>query len=171
MNEPPPPPAAPSPRARGGDRLELAFQSTLKPAPVDRAFVRRVLTAALPPAAVVTVRLVGAAEGRRLNRDYRGRDRPTNVLSFPYDPGPPLAGDLVLCAPVIAREAEDQGKPLGDHYAHLLVHGALHLRGFDHAGDAEAARMEALESGILHALGVPDPYRPAAGGPIDEATP
>ena len=103
----------------------------------------------------ITVRIVGAAEGRRLNRAYRGRDRPTNVLSFAYGGG---AGDLVLCHPVVAREARQQGKPLAAHYAHLVVHGMLHLRGMDHGRSADAARMERAEIRILAALGVPDPY-------------
>jgi probable rRNA maturation factor len=107
----------------------------------------------------VTVRFVGTAEGRRLNREFRRRNRATNVLSFTYDASAGrLAGDIVLCAPVIAREARDQGKPLRAHYAHLAVHGALHLRGYDHARSRDAVRMEAEERRILAALGFPDPY-------------
>lgn len=110
----------------------------------------------------LSIRIVDDAEARALNRDYRNRDYATNVLSFPADLPPgitvPLIGDIVLCAPVIAREAQEQGKVLGDHYAHLTIHGVLHLLGFDHGTDAEAARMEALETRILAGLGIGNPY-------------
>jgi probable rRNA maturation factor len=110
----------------------------------------------------LSVRIVDAEEGRALNRDYRDKDYATNVLSFPAElpPGVPLPilGDLVLCAPVIAREAEEQGKPLKHHYAHLLVHGVLHLLGHDHMDEAEAEAMEAMEREVLAGLGIPDPY-------------
>lgn len=111
--------------------------------------------AAWKEAAEVTVRIVGAAEGRRLNLAYRGIDRPTNVLSFLYGG---RRGDVVLCHPVVAREAREQGKRLSAHYAHLVVHGMLHLRGMDHDSPAPAARMERLETRILASFGVPDPY-------------
>ncbi len=108
----------------------------------------------------ITVRFVDSAEGRSLNRDYRVKDYATNVLSFPYQQEPRLCGDLVLCAPVVAREATAQGKSLEAHYAHLIVHGMLHLRGYDHeAGEKEARAMENHERRILAALGYPDPYR------------
>ena len=111
----------------------------------------------------LSVRIVDADEGRALNRDYRDKDYATNVLSFPAElpPGVPLPilGDLVLCAPVVAREAEEQGKPLKHHYAHMLVHGVLHLLGRDHEDDAEAEEMEGEERAILADLGVADPYR------------
>ncbi|MFN7784098.1 MAG: rRNA maturation RNase YbeY [Lysobacterales bacterium] len=110
----------------------------------------------------LSVRLVDADEGRALNRDYRDKDYATNVLSFAAElpPGVPLPilGDLVLCAPVIAREAEEQGKPLKHHYAHMLVHGVLHLLGHDHMDEAEAEAMEAIEREVLEGLGIPDPY-------------
>jgi probable rRNA maturation factor len=110
----------------------------------------------------LSVRLVDADEGRALNRDYRDKDYATNVLSFAAElpPGVPLPilGDLVLCAPVIAREAEEQGKPLKHHYAHMLVHGVLHLLGHDHMDEAEAEAMEAIEREVLAGLGIPDPY-------------
>ncbi len=110
----------------------------------------------------LSVRIVDADEGRALNRDYRDKDYATNVLSFPAElpPGVPLPilGDLVLCAPVIAREAEEQGKPLKHHYAHMLVHGVLHLLGHDHMDEAEAEAMEAIEREVLAGLGIPDPY-------------
>ncbi|MBK8066974.1 MAG: rRNA maturation RNase YbeY [Rhodanobacteraceae bacterium] len=109
----------------------------------------------------LSLRLVGADEGRQLNRDYRGKDYATNVLSFPADAtmdGQRLIGDLALCAPVIAREAGEQGKSTQAHHAHLTVHGVLHLLGYDHEDAAGAARMEALEIRILAGLGYANPY-------------
>ncbi|HUD43030.1 MAG TPA: rRNA maturation RNase YbeY [Dokdonella sp.] len=111
----------------------------------------------------LSIRLVGIDEGRLLNLQYRGRDYATNVLSFPTDLPPglrlPLIGDLVICAPVVAREAAEQGKAARDHYAHLTVHGVLHLLGYDHEHDADAERMEALETRVLAGFGIADPYR------------
>ncbi len=110
-------------------------------------------------AAEITVRIVGADEGQRLNREFRGKDYATNVLTFDYSGAPVVAADLVLCAPVIEREAAELGKPLAAHYAHLLVHGALHAQGWDHeTSDVDAEAMEAEERRILAALGEPDPY-------------
>jgi probable rRNA maturation factor len=106
-------------------------------------------------ARAVVVRIVGAAEGRRLNRAFRKRDYATNVLSFPYGGG---SGDIVLCHPVVAKEAREQGKTLAAHYAHLVVHGVLHLRGYDHDEKARAARMEREEVRRLRRLGFGDPY-------------
>jgi len=106
---------------------------------------------------IVTVRYVGAAESRRLNRRFRGKDYATNVLSFPYS-AKPLEGDLVICAQVVAREAREQGKALRAHHAHMLVHGLLHLAGLDHERAREAARMEGRERRILAELGFADPY-------------
>jgi probable rRNA maturation factor len=103
----------------------------------------------------LTLRIVGGAEGKRLNSSFRGKNHATNVLSFPYGGG---SGDIVLCHPVIAREARDQGKSLRAHYAHLVVHGVLHLRGHDHAGTKDASRMERAEIRILRRLGFGDPY-------------
>lgn len=126
-----------------------------------RTVLRRWLAAALAQSAAITVRFVGAVEGRRLNRAYRGLDYATNVLSFDYGKpgrGEALAGDLVLCVPVLRREARAQGKALTQHLAHLTVHGALHLQGYDHQNAREAKRMEALEVKILAKLGYPDPY-------------
>lgn len=112
--------------------------------------------------AELAIRIVDAEEGRALNRDYRDKDYATNVLSFPAElpPGVPLPvlGDLVLCAPVIAREAAEQGKPLKHHYAHMVVHGVLHLLGHDHMHEAEAEAMEAIEREVLAGLGIADPY-------------
>jgi probable rRNA maturation factor len=125
----------------------------------SRAKVLRWARAAMRRSAEVTVRVVGESEGRRLNRVYRGRDRATNVLSFAYERGArAVSGDIALCAPVIRREAERQGKPLEAHYAHLVVHGLLHLQGYDHEAPRAARRMEALETQILAKLGYPDPY-------------
>ena len=107
--------------------------------------------------ATVTVRYVGEAESRRLNREFRGKDYATNVLSFPYSVKP-VEGDLVICAPVVAREARSQGKSVRAHHAHMLVHGLLHLAGFDHEREREAARMEARERAVLARLGFADPY-------------
>ena len=122
--------------------------------------VARWLRAALAAPGEFTVRVVGEAEGRALNRNFRGKDYATNVLTFDYARAPVVAADLVLCAPVVAREAREQGKRLADHYAHLLVHGALHAQGWDHErGAAEARAMEAREVAILEGLGVADPYR------------
>jgi probable rRNA maturation factor len=108
--------------------------------------------------AQVTLRIVSGSEGRALNRNFRGRDYATNVLSFRMRDRPDLEGDLALCAPVIAREARAQGKTLAAHYAHLVVHGILHLQGLDHGTRSEALRMERRESRIVTALGFPDPY-------------
>jgi probable rRNA maturation factor len=108
--------------------------------------------------AEVTVRFVDEAEGRELNARYRGKDTPTNVLSFPYAPPPEMAGDLVVCAPVVLREAAEQGKAPEAHFAHLIVHGMLHLQGYDHESDADTASMEQKEREILAVLGYPDPY-------------
>jgi probable rRNA maturation factor len=124
--------------------------------PSDRK-LRAWARAALGRNAEVTVRYVALAEGRRLNREFRGRDYATNVLTFIYSTRP-LAGDVVICAPVVAREAREQGKAIEAHHAHLLVHGLLHLQGHDHERAADAARMEGRERRILGALGFRDPY-------------
>ena len=144
-----------------GNRLALAVQyaAPRKGLPA-RVRVERWACATLPRSADVTVRFVGAREGRALNRAFRARDYATNVLTFVYENRPRrrLAGDLVLCVPVIAREAREQGKSLDAHFAHLVVHGGLHLAGYDHEREADARRMEALERRILARLGYPDPY-------------
>ncbi|MGB7542378.1 MAG: rRNA maturation RNase YbeY [Burkholderiales bacterium] len=153
---------SPAPRPRAPAKpLALALQIAARGAQVPKAAqVRRWLLAALSQPAEVTVRIVGAAEARRLNRNYRGRDHAANVLSFPYGAErKTLRGDIVLCAPVIRREARAQGKTPEAHFAHLTVHGALHLQGHDHARPRDAARMEALEKKLLAKLGYPDPYR------------
>ena len=147
---------------RSAARLELAVQKAVSsPGLPTKSELRRWLAAALEQSAAITVRFVGAAEGRALNRAYRDRDYATNVLSFGYGaalPGQALTGDIVLCAPVLRREARAQGKALAAHVAHLTVHGALHLQGHDHQSPRAAARMEALEKKILAGLGYPDPY-------------
>jgi probable rRNA maturation factor len=141
-------------------RSQLAVQMAVRgvglPGP---AKLRRWARAAARGVSPVTIRVVGTPEARRLNRTYRGQDHATNVLSFSY--GERGAGDIVLCAPVIRREARHQRKPLEAHFAHLVVHGMLHLRGYDHADARGAATMETLEKGILAKLGYPDPYREA----------
>ena len=105
----------------------------------------------------LTLRIVGQRESRALNRKFRGKDRPTNVLSFPYEE-PGTLGDVVLCAPVVNREAKEQGKPVAAHWAHMVVHGVLHLRGFDHIRAGDAKVMESRERAILARLSFPDPY-------------
>jgi probable rRNA maturation factor len=123
------------------------------------ARVRRWIAIALKGPAEIAVRVVGAEEGQALNRQYRGKDYATNVLTFDYARTPVVAADLVLCAPVVEREAKEQGKSLEAHYAHLLVHGTLHAQGYDHeAGEKQALEMEALEVLLMGALGYPDPY-------------
>lgn len=125
-----------------------------------RRELRKWLRAALRGNAEVTLRIVAEAEGLALNRDYRKRDYATNVLSFVYQDAPPcLVGDIVLCAPVVQREAVEQCKPLAVHYAHLVIHGVLHLQGYDHEGDNDAEVMEAEEIQILARLGYDNPYR------------
>jgi probable rRNA maturation factor len=110
----------------------------------------------------LTLRIVDAEEGRELNAAWRERDYATNVLTFEYgaDPSGLISGDIVICLPVLEREAAEQGKPLADHAAHLITHGVLHALGYDHVEADEAERMEALETAILAAQGIPDPYRP-----------
>jgi probable rRNA maturation factor len=139
--------------------LSLAVQYAVSGGePPSRAQFRKWAMAALRTDADVTVRLVDSAEGRSLNREYRSRDYPTNVLTFVYRDAPPLSGDIVLCAPVVAEEALQQHKELSAHYAHLLVHGMLHLQGLDHEDETDAGVMEALETEIVMRLGYPDPY-------------
>jgi probable rRNA maturation factor len=127
---------------------------------LTRSRVARWIRAALDMPAEITVRVVDEAEGRALNHDYRQKVGATNVLTFDYQREPVIVADLVLCAPVIEREAKEQRKPLDAHYAHLLVHGALHAQGFDHERAADAKEMEAREVELLAAFGYPNPYRP-----------
>ncbi len=139
--------------------LSLQFADPRHRAVLPRHKVARWIRAALSLPAEIAVRVVGAEEGQALNRDYRARDYATNVLTFDYTHEPVVAADLVLCAPVVEAEARDQGITLEAHYAHLLVHGALHAQGHDHEDDDQARRMEALETEILLRLGIADPYR------------
>jgi probable rRNA maturation factor len=125
-----------------------------------RAQIRRWILAALEQPAEVTLRIVDADEARQLNQDFRHNDYAPNVLTFEYGEIAPgvLGGDIVLCAPVIAREAREQGKPLRDHFAHMTVHGALHLQGYDHLDAADAVIMESREAVILGRFRIPNPY-------------
>ena len=143
--------------------IESNSQSQQIPAAAD---IERWISAALQAQklseAEVSVYIVDDEESQALNAQYRGKDKPTNVLSFPADLPEaveiPLLGDLVVCAPVVEREAIEQGKTLAAHWAHMLVHGSLHLLGYDHIEDTEAEAMEALETGIIIGLGFPAPY-------------
>ena len=140
-------------------RLAIQRASRASHIPSD-ARLRRWARAALPAAATVTLRFVAEAEGRRLNREFRRKDYATNVLTFVYEHarGAPLVGDVVICPAVVAREARAQAKAVDAHYAHLVVHGLLHLQGHDHEHKAQATRMERRERAILRTLGYPDPY-------------
>ncbi len=141
------------------NKLALAVQyaSAAQNLPTAAQF-RKWVRQALRTDAEIALRVVDDDEGRMLNREYRGKDYATNVLTFPLADEPLLMGDIVLCAPVVAREAEAQQKPLLAHYAHLTVHGVLHLQGYDHETDAEAAQMENLETEIITQMGYADPY-------------
>ena len=146
-------------------RIELDVQRTtsLEPLPTDRQFERWV-TAALRQrtTAVLAIRIVDREEMRQLNKHFRGKDAPTNVLSFaaelPEAVDLPLLGDVVLCAPLVAEEARLHNKPLEAHWAHLTIHGVLHLLGYDHQNAEESAQMEEEEITLLESLGIPNPY-------------
>ena len=144
-------------------KLSLQFADATHRAALPRHRVQRWVRAALQGPAEITVRIVGADEGRALNRDYRGKDYATNVLTFDYEHEPVVVADLVLCADVVAREAAEQRVDLGAHYAHLLLHGTLHAQGWDHEAEADAAAMEARESELMQALGFEDPYQALRG--------
>ena len=146
--------------------LDLQVETGVGDLPAQTEFERWALAAWRGGgSAELTLRLVDEAESAELNQTYRGREGPTNVLSFPVDAGElpglelPLLGDLVVCAPVVTREAAEQGKTVEAHWAHLVVHGMLHLQGYDHIEPTEAEVMESLETDILRRLGYPDPYR------------
>ena len=153
--------AEPAPRPALALSLQLADAAHRSLLPRHR--VARWLRAALAGPAELTVRIVGAEEGKALNREFRGKDYATNVLTFDYQSEPTVVADIVLCAPVVEQEAIAQGIPLEAHYAHLLVHGALHAQGFDHERAAEAKAMEARESAIVVGLGFADPYAGSTG--------
>lgn len=143
--------------------LQLACESG-QGLPTEADF-QRWLEAVLPqfqPESEVTIRVVDEAESHELNHTYRGKDKPTNVLSFPFEAPPgielPLLGDLIICRQVVEQEAREQEKALEAHWAHMVIHGSLHLLGYDHIEDDEAEEMESLETEIMLALGYPDPY-------------
>lgn len=135
--------------------LQLASQAAGIP---SASQFRRWVRAALRVETSLAIRIVDEEEGRQLNASYRSKDYATNVLTFPLTEEPLLMGDIVICAPVVAREAMEQGKPLVAHYAHMTVHGVLHLHGYDHEIDAQADLMEAMEVAVLHKLGFANPY-------------
>ncbi|MEW5680859.1 MAG: rRNA maturation RNase YbeY [Pseudomonadota bacterium] len=144
--------------------LDLQLVSSAGNLPTETQILQWLEAAILPfqADAEVTVRIVDNEESQQLNHDYRGKDKPTNVLSFPFQCPPgielPLLGDLVICAPVVAAEAAEQQKSLQAHWAHMVVHGSLHLLGFDHINDDDAEQMEAEEVTILQQLGFTNPY-------------
>ncbi|HEY3327069.1 MAG TPA: rRNA maturation RNase YbeY [Novimethylophilus sp.] len=149
-------PKKPNPRK---PKLSLTVQYAVKPPCVPtRRQLRKWALTALTCDAEVTLRVVDETEGRELNRDYRGKDYATNVLTFPLEVEPLLMGDIVLCAPVVEKEAAEQGKQLEAHYAHLFIHGMLHLQGYDHEMEAEAEAMERLETQLVTELGYAAPY-------------
>ncbi|MGB0458786.1 MAG: rRNA maturation RNase YbeY [Porticoccaceae bacterium] len=144
--------------------LDIQSASSSEDAPDDQS-IKRWVSAAIGSKTgdtELSIRIVDEAEGKALNETYRGASGPTNVLSFPFDektPEPmPLIGDIVVCAPVVAREAAQQNKDLNAHWAHMIIHGVLHLLGYDHQNDSEAAIMESLETEIMQKLGFPPPY-------------
>ena len=147
---------------RPAHKLSLAVQyaSAAQNLPT-RAQLRHWVKIALRHDAVMTLRIVDEAEGRELNKKYRGKDYATNVLTFVYDDAESLCGDVVICAPVVKREATAQHKSLLAHYAHLTIHATLHLQGYEHENDIDAAKMEALETGLMLKLRFPDPYQTA----------
>lgn len=146
-------------------RMDLQVASRSRTVPDARRF-RRWALAALDTPADLTLRVVDRPEGERLNADFRGGDHATNVLTFVYGRNAGrLEGDIVLCAPVVRREAREQRKPLDAHYAHLTVHGVLHLQGWDHEREREALKMEARETAILRGMGYADPYLPQSPAP------
>ncbi len=147
-------------------RLRLALAGSERRGLPVRATLRRWIGLALaadgghaaPRTADLSLAFVGARDGRRLNREFRGRDYATNVLTFGYTPAPRLSADIVLCLPVVRREAREQDKTLRQHLAHLVIHGVLHARGFDHERERDAQRMQTLETRLLARLRIPDPY-------------
>ncbi|TAL91865.1 MAG: rRNA maturation RNase YbeY [Rhodanobacter sp.] len=153
-----------SPRPSPAVHLGYAVSRAGVPSPISfRRWVEAALRGAKRRKATeLSIRIVGADEGRALNRNYRSKDYATNVLSFSVELPPgmtlPLLGDLAICAPVVQREAVEQGKASRDHWAHLTIHGVLHLLGYDHVDDGDAMVMEALETRVLAGLGIADPY-------------
>jgi probable rRNA maturation factor len=139
-------------------RLSLQQPDARHRGVLTRTRVARWVRAALAAPAEITVRIVDEAEGRALNRDYRQKDYATNVLTFDYQREPVIVADIVLCAPVVEREAREQGKAVEAHCAHMVVHGALHAQGWDHERAIDAKKMEAREAEVLEALGYRNPY-------------
>ncbi|MBK7187098.1 MAG: rRNA maturation RNase YbeY [Ignavibacteria bacterium] len=137
--------------------LSVQFASNAKKLPTRPQF-RRWVKAALQQDVQMVLRIVDDIEGRALNQSYRGKDYATNVLTFVYDDSEPLYGDVVICAPVVAREAKEQGKELLAHFAHLTIHAVLHLQGYDHENKRDAEKMEALETALMLKLRYPAPY-------------
>lgn len=137
--------------------LSVQYASNAKKLPTRSQF-RRWVQAALEQDVQISLRIVNEAEGRTLNRDFRGKDYATNVLTFVYDDTVPLSGDVVICAPVVAREAKEQGKDMFAHYAHLVIHAALHLQGYDHEKKRDAEKMESRETALMLKLRYPAPY-------------
>jgi probable rRNA maturation factor len=145
--------------------LSLQFADPRHRALLPRHKVQRFIRAALELPGEIAVRIVDADEGRALNREYRGKDYATNVLTFDYSHEPVVGADLVICAAVVEKEAAELGIPVLDHYAHMLVHGTLHAQGYDHEADDEAECMETRESELMQALGFADPYAARAVKP------
>jgi probable rRNA maturation factor len=146
--------------------VELQNAGAFASLPPEEDFARWAETAIRRDNAEVVIRVVDETESAELNEYYRGKPNPTNVLSFPFEAPPgietDILGDLVVCAPVIEREAREQGKPAAAHWAHMVVHGVLHLQGYDHVEEAEADLMEAEEIALLNRLGFPNPYEEKA---------
>ncbi|GIU29202.1 rRNA maturation RNase YbeY [Shewanella sp. MBTL60-007] len=143
--------------------LQIAVEGFELPSQVDfELWVKTALRDTMSEAEL-TIRIVDVEESQELNSTYRGKDKPTNVLSFPFEAPPgielPLLGDLVICAAVVKQEAIDQNKPLIAHWAHMVVHGCLHLLGYDHIDDSEAEEMESLETQLIESLGYTNPYK------------
>ncbi len=143
--------------------LQIAIESDQLPTQAQFENWVRLALGQTMPIAELTIRLVDVQESQNLNNTYRGKDKPTNVLSFPFESPPklelPLLGDLVICVPVVETEASNQNKTLEAHWAHMVVHGCLHLLGYDHIIDSEAEEMESLETQLIESLGFPNPYK------------
>ncbi|MCD8340506.1 MAG: rRNA maturation RNase YbeY [Burkholderiales bacterium] len=141
--------------------LQLSIlQKGLLPIQVSRSTIEKWIKQAMETDATITLKFVDEEEGKELNKSYRGKDKPTNILTFDYSHDP-VEADLAVCVPVLEKEAKEQNKPLIDHLAHLIVHGVLHAHGYDHLDDEEAGIMEKREKEILETLGFPNPYQDA----------